>query len=112
MQGVWRYDSSRRVWCVRLAVEAELPQSEREPPAILVRPHMLQEVIWIQPHNRAQEEPAHFRQQKGGGVEVDRFDTRASNLSVLAVHPLASIYQNSRIANHSHLKVAMDYSCL
>lgn len=44
--------------------------------------------MWIQPRDRSQEEPAHFRQQKGGGVEgVIDVSARASN-----------IYQNSAVS--------------
>ena len=51
---------------MRLAVKAELAQ--RKSPAIWVRPGV-QDETWIQPRNLSQGEQAHFRQEKGGGVE-------------------------------------------
>ncbi len=58
------------MWCVRLAVKAELVQSE-QPAISSVRPRRprLQDVTWTQPHKLLQGEQAHFRHDKGGGVE-------------------------------------------
>jgi len=85
---------------VRLAVKAELVR--REPPAILVRPHMSQEMTWIQRRNLSQEELVHFRQEKAGGVEEMVLSTRVSLFFHLVrsqrirklARSLANTYQN------------------
>lgn len=66
MQGIRRCGSFWCVWCARLAVKAELVQNEQ--PAISVRLRM-QDVTWTQSHYFLQGEQAHFRYEKGGGVE-------------------------------------------